>query len=62
MWQLEKNITTESTTKLKKPDAANYMHNIDDEDYSRLKKEFGNMLPRSGVHFMPDTKVLDFLR
>ena len=27
-----------------------------------VKKEFGNMLPRTGVYFMPDFKVLDYIR
>jgi hypothetical protein len=27
-----------------------------------MKKEFGNMLPRNGVYFMPDFKVLDFIK
>jgi len=26
------------------------------------RKSFGNMLPKQGVYFLPDTKVIDFLR
>jgi hypothetical protein len=25
------------------------------------RKSFGNMLPKQGVYFLPDTKVIDFL-
>jgi hypothetical protein len=34
-----------------------------EENYeAKLKKEFGNMMPRSGVYFMPDFKVISFIR
>ena len=26
------------------------------------RNKYGNLLPRTGVHFLPDTKVVDFLR
>ena len=26
------------------------------------RKSYGNMLPKTGVYFLPDTKVIDFLR
>lgn len=26
------------------------------------RKSYGNMLPKQGVYFLPDTKVLDFMR
>ena len=26
------------------------------------RNKFGALLPRTGVHFLPDTKVVDFLR
>ena len=27
-----------------------------------MKKEFGNMLPRGGIYFVPDFKVIDFIK
>jgi len=26
------------------------------------RSKYGSLLPRTGVHFLPDTKVVDFLR
>ena len=27
-----------------------------------MRKEFGNMLPRGGIYFVPDFKVIDFIK
>jgi len=27
-----------------------------------MKKEFGNMLPRGGIYFVPDFKVIEFIK
>jgi len=27
-----------------------------------MKREFGNMMPKNGVYFMPDFRVLDFVK
>jgi hypothetical protein len=26
------------------------------------RRKYGSLLPRTGVHFLPDSKVIDFLR
>jgi hypothetical protein len=42
--------------------------NVDNEDFSPReatmdeRNKYGPMLPRSGVHFLPDPKVVDFLK
>lgn len=36
--------------------------NPSENSVERVKKEFGNMLPKTGVYFLPDPKILDFLK
>ena len=48
--------------------AGNGEGNMDNEDFSPReatmdeRTKYGPMLPRSGVHFLPDPKVVDFLK
>jgi hypothetical protein len=44
----------------------NAEHNIDGgsprEASLEERLKYGSLLPRTGVHFLPDTKVIDFLK
>lgn len=40
----------------------NNKDNTSEDQQQRIKREFGNMLPKSGVYFLPDARVLDFLK
>ena len=50
MWELEKG-NAEAQKDFEDP---NYQ-------YEYHKKQFGKLLPKSGVYFLPDTRVVDFL-
>lgn len=42
--------------------------NVDNEEFSPReasldeRNKYGSLLPRTGVHFLPDPKVVDFLK
>lgn len=45
-------------------DAANFMNQsaLPKEGTLEERNKYGCLLPRTGVHFLPDSKVVDFLR
>ena len=33
-----------------------------DMEADKERKKYGSLLPKTGVHFLPDSKVIDFLK
>jgi hypothetical protein len=61
----EGNVLDRSMPEVTKEDIEQDPNDDNDSPRSATESErlrYGSMLPRTGVHFLPDSKVVDFLR
>jgi len=54
--------SSETFSKIKRHNDSLFSNTLEQSVYEQDKKKFGHLLPKTGVYFLPDERIIMFLR